>query len=253
MNGLRDELARVGITGKLARRIELELADHARCDPDAQLGSPQLIAERFAELRAPVTRRAVHTGFVALALLALGLAVQSGSRALPNLDGPSGLVVAFAGLGIVLGAQVAFVGGTLALWGVHRGAQLRIVQRRLLYALGAGVLVLAGEALDAAVVDSPLWWYALALPALLVPAAGLARTGLVLREAGAITPAPGAVRVAFSRPAVAMIGGAAVLLVTVGSAFAERSWAEGLTRGALEGVAFAVCFLALGRRLGIRR
>lgn len=254
MKNLREELARVGITGRLARRIELELADHERCDPDAQLGSPQLIAERFAEeLRLPVTRRAVHTGFVALALLALGLALQTSARPVPSLDGAGGLVVAFSGLGIVLGAQVAFVSGTLAVWGAHRGTGLRVVQRRLLLALGAGALVLAGEGVDAAVVRTPLWWYTLAAPALLVPAAGLLRSGAILREAGAITPATDAGRVSFTRPAVAAIGAGAVLLVVVGSAFAEHSWTEGISRGVMESVGFVVCFLALGRRLGIRR
>lgn len=254
MTGLREALARVGITGRLARRIELELEDHARCDPGAQLGSPELIAERFAEeLRLPVTRRAVHTGFVALALLALGLALQTSARPVPSLHGARGLVVALAGLGIVLGAQVAFVAGTLALWGMHRRTQLPVVQRRLLLALGAGGLVLAGEGVDAAVVSTPLWWYAVAAPALLVPAAGLLRSGLALREAGAITPLPEAVPVSFTRPAVAAIGAGAALLVTVGSAFAERSWTEGVNRGVLEAVAFVVCFIALGRRLGIRR
>lgn len=249
MKGLREELARVGITGRLARRIELELEDHARCDPGAQLGSPQLIAERFAEeLRVPVTRRAVHTGFASLALAACGLAALS-MRPPADLPGRAGLAVALAGVAVVLGAQVSFVGGVLALWGMHRGTPLRIVQRRILAALGAGALVLAGEAVDLAAVRSPAWWYALAV----VPAAGLARSGLSLREAAAITPAPAAVRVAFTRRSATAIGVAAVVVVTVGSTVAERSWFEGVTRGAFEAVAFTVCFLAFGRRLGIRR
>jgi len=39
VNGLASELARVGISGRLARRIELELDDHLRCDPAANLGA----------------------------------------------------------------------------------------------------------------------------------------------------------------------------------------------------------------------
>jgi hypothetical protein len=248
VKGLREELARVGITGRLARRIELELDDHARCDPAAQLGSPQLIAERFAEaLRLPRTRRAVHTGFVALALLAVGLVALSGG-ALPSAHATSGLLVSLAGLAIVLGAQVAFVGGVLALWGLHAGTQLTIVQRRILVALAAGALVIAGESADLAVAPSATWWYALAV----LPAIGLARSGVALREATALTPAAGSGRVAFTRSAAVAIGAAATLLVAVGSAFAESSWVEGLTRGVFEAVAFAVCFLVLGRRLGIR-
>jgi hypothetical protein len=248
VKGLREELARVGITGRLARRIELELEDHALCDPAAPLGSPQLIAERFAEeLRLPRTRRAVHSGFLALALVALGLAFLR-PRTLPN-GHASALVVALTGLAIVLGAQVSFVGGSLALWGVHRGTQLRTVQRRILVALGAGALVVAGESLDLAFTHSRPWWYALAV----LPAFGLAYSGSALRNAAALTPAAGRGPVAFTRSAVVAIGAGAAVVVAVGSAFAERSWAEGLTRGVLEAVAFAGCFVLLGRRLGIRR
>jgi hypothetical protein len=250
---LRKELARVGITGRLARRIELELADHMASDPHAELGEPRLIAERFAEeLRLPKTRRAVHAGFGALALTACGLAALAG---LPGakLGAAPGPYDAFAGLGIVLGAQVAFVTGTLALWGVHHGAQLRLVQRRLLVALGAGTLVLAGESVDAAVGHPAVWWYAIALAALLVPAAALARTGFELREAVAVTPAGVAPAASFTRPAVVAIGAAAALAVTVGSAVAEHSWTEGVIRGVFEVVAFTGCFLAFGRSLGIRR
>jgi len=248
MNGLREELARVGITGRLARRIELELDDHARCDPSAHLGSPELIAERFAEeLRLPRTRRAVHSGFAALTVVAAGLAVLS-ADALPAAHATSALFVSLAGLAIVLGAQVAFVAGSLALWGVHRGTHVRAVQRRVLAALVAGALVVAGETTDLALTRSPAWWYALAL----VPAIGLARSAVALREADAITPRAAPVGGGFPRPAVIAIGAAAALLVAVGSAFAEHSWAEGLTRGAFEAIAFAICFLALGRGLGIR-
>ena len=56
---LRAELDRVGIRGALARRIEIELADHRRCDPDAPLGDSRRLAESFArDLRAPLTGRA---------------------------------------------------------------------------------------------------------------------------------------------------------------------------------------------------
>ena len=71
---LRRELARNGIRGGLARRIELELADHLACDPHASLGAPAEIAERFAvELRVVRTRRAAIATFGALALSGLSL------------------------------------------------------------------------------------------------------------------------------------------------------------------------------------
>jgi hypothetical protein len=189
----------------------------------------------------------VHTGFAALALLAAGLAALS-ARVLPSAHA-SNLLVSLAGLAIVLGAQVSFVGGSLALWGAHRGTQLRTVQRRTGVALVAGTLVVLGVSVDLASVHSAPRWYGLAL----LPALGLARSGLALRKASALTPVAEGGGIVFTRTAVIAIGGSAGLLVAVGSAFAERSWVEGLTRGVFEAVAFATCFLVLGRRLGIRR
>jgi hypothetical protein len=52
---------------------------------------------------------------------------------------------------------------------------------------------------------------------------------------------------------VLAIGTGAVCLVAVGSTIAEHSPAEGITRGVFEAVAFAACFVVIGRRLGIRR
>ena len=69
---LQSELDRVGIRGALAQRIEAELVDHQRCDPEAPLGDPRELAERFAaDLRAPLTRRAARHGFAALSLTAV--------------------------------------------------------------------------------------------------------------------------------------------------------------------------------------
>ena len=254
MKGLRAELDRVGIRGRLAARIEAELDDHLACDPDADLGTPRLIAQRFAdELRLPKTRRATHLAVVALALTAAGLVLQTAARSVPDLGGAAGIVVPLAGLAIVLGAQVAFVGGILALWGAHRGTTAAVVQRRSAVALAAGALVVVGEAVDASLVSAPVWWYLLAVPALGLPALALAAAGASLRTVSAFTPGGGTGAVRFARNDVVAVGAAAVVLVVVGSAFAEHSWNEGLTRGAFEAVAFVGCFVALGRGLGIRR
>jgi hypothetical protein len=255
VSDLRRELARVGIRGRLARRIELELADHLACDPDARLGSPRLIAQRFAdELRLPLTRRATRVGFGALAATAAGLAAQS-LHSWPDIATSRGLVVALAGLTVAVAAQIAFVAGVLAVWGLWLGADPALVQRRLLVALAAGAVVVCGEGVDVAVLQPvlPAWWLPLALPATLVPAAGLAGAGVSLRTAAALTPAPAAPARPFTRGAVLSIGAASVALMVVGSAIAEHSWAEGLSRGVAEAVAFAVGFLALGRFLGVRR
>jgi hypothetical protein len=102
MIGLRAELARAGIRGRLARRIVLELEDHLRCNPDANLGAPREIAERFAEeLRVPRTRRSTYAGFAALALAAVLLGVptrgMSAAGGWPDTFGARGLVVSRSG------------------------------------------------------------------------------------------------------------------------------------------------------------
>jgi hypothetical protein len=264
MIGLRAELARVGIRGRLARRIVLELDDHERCDPSANLGGPREIAERFAEeLRLPRTRRAVYAGFAALALTAVLLGVPSrgisAAGGWPDTFGGRGLIVSLAGLTMVLGGQVAFVTGVLALSrALRRPAapeELRLVQRRLGVALAAGGVVLVGQAAQAVALQPliPTWWYALALPAVVVPGLALGGAAHGLRRAVAITPPVDPASRAFPMPLVIAIGVAAVAFIAVGSTFTENSPAEGLTRGVLEAVAFVAGFAVLGRRLGIRR
>jgi len=264
MRDLHAELARVGIRGRLARRIEVELADHLACDPAAQLGQPRVIAERFAEeLRLPTTRRTTFHAFAALALTALSLGVALRSTQItggwPAVSATRGWLVSLGGLAIVFGVQVALVAGSLALWRVLRGTatdgDLRLVQRRVGLALAGGGVVLVGQAVQAAALQplQPRWWILVALSALVVPALTLGGAAYELRGAVSITAAvPPAHRV-FPRPLVLALGAGAVAVVCVGSAFAEHSWNEGLTRGAIEAVAFAGCFAALGRYVGIRR
>jgi len=262
MNDLRTQLARVGIRGRLARRIELELADHARCDPDARLGDARVIAERFAtELRVPRTRRVTYHGFVALALTAASLVVASTgiehARGWPAVGGTRSLVASLGGLTMALAAQVALVAGLLAMWRVLRGPEggdVRIAQRRLGVALAAGAVVVAGHAAQTAALQPflPSSWAAVALPALVVPVLALSACARELRAAAALVSGIPPARRAFPWSLVVATGGGAVLLMTVGSAFAERSWNEGVTRGAFELVAFGGCFAALGRYLGLR-
>lgn len=264
MKGLRSELARAGIHGRLARRIELELEDHLRCNPEANIGTPREIAARFAEeLRVPKTRRSVYIGFGALALTAALLGVHarglSGPAGRADIFGARGFFESVGGLAIALGGQVAFVAGVLALWLVLQRPrdpqELRLAQHRIGVALAAGVVVIIGEATQAVALQPLLtaWWFAFSLAAVSVPVVALAGAARGVRAAAAVTPAVAPVPRPFSRPLVVAICAGVVALMTIGSAFAERSWAEGVTRGVIEGVAFAVCFLALGRRLGIRR
>ncbi len=259
MNGLRAELARVGISGRLSRRIVLELDDHLRCDPDADLGAPREIAERFAEeLRVPRTRRSAYAGFAALALAAVAIVVSARGGG-PAVPGARGWIESLGGLGVILGGQVAFVSGVLALWSATRSAHgvtdLRLVQRRTGVALGAGGFALIAHASQAVAVQPYMstLWLALAIPATLVPGVALGVAARGLHGAVVLTPAVEPARRPFRWSLVIAIGAAAVTVMIVGSAFAERSWVEGLSRGVLESIGFALCFAIFGRRLGIRR
>lgn len=236
MKGLRAELERVGIRGRLADRIVAELDDHLACDPEANLGEPRLIAERFAaELCLPKTRRATYLGFAGLvAAAALLLAVLAGRSG----GGP------VAGIVAILAGQVAFAAGVLALWGARRGTAPALVQRRVLVALLAGVVVLV------AVVVSVAQWIAILA---LVPALLLAASFAELRVAVGITPERIASSRGFAPREAAWLGIAVSAFVLLASARAERSWLEGVERGAAEAVAFVAGYLVLGRRLGIRR
>jgi len=259
VTGLRAELARVGIRGRLARRIVLELEDHLRCDPAADLGAPREIAQRFAEeLSVPRTRRSTYGGFAALAFAAVSIAISSSGGGL-DVFGARGWVVSLGGLGVVFGGQVSFVAGVLALWGALRRprtpAELRLVQRRTGVALAAGGFALAAHGVQTVAVQ-PLMsnlWLALAIPASVVPALALGSAAHGLHSAIALTPRTEPVARPFPYRAVIAIGTAAVTVMVVGSAFAEHSWVEGLSRGVLESIGFALCFAIFGRRLGIRR
>ena len=262
---LRIELGRVGIRGALARRIEAELADHRRCDPDAPLGDPRELAERFAaDLRAPLTRRAARRGFAALSLTALLLiavmSVYSATDQWAHLDlfGARGAVIAAGGLTIVIGAQVAFVAGMLAIVPLVLGrsdqASLLLAQRRLGVALVSASVVIVAE-LTQTVAQRPLlpgWLFALSTIAAVAPLPVLAPAARTLRIARGLTPTvpvPGM----FGAPLLVGVAVAAVAAMALGSAVVEGSVAEGLSRGAIEAIAIAGCFALFARRLGLRR
>ena len=268
---LRRELARNGIRGGLARRIELELADHLACDPHASLGAPAEIAERFAvELRVVRTRRAAIATFGALALSGsllclsvLAIAPAGGTHG----GAPRSLVAPFSGLGMIAFGQIAFVAGLLALVrGLRpRGvADLGLAQRRAVVALFAGGLAsvcLAANALAAP--EMPVWWRALALASGLLPLPALGGALEATRAAAAITPDSGcAAALEGDLPGpfgmhpgavLAALGGVAVSFVVLQGVFGEGSLVEGLVRGAIEATGLIVAVLLLGRVLGLRR
>jgi hypothetical protein len=270
LDDLDRELAANGIARRRARRIRAELADHLACDPEARLGEPGEIAERFAvELRGIETRRAVLTGFGALALagLLLAAAAMAGPRHYPSVGGARATVVGLTGLGILGCAQIAFVAGCLAAWRVLRRdgvADLALAQRRGAVALLAGAGVSAGLLVHGALLrPMPAAWIALTLTAGALPLPGLVLAAARLREAATLTPATGApTSLADDLPAalrgrgaplLAALAALATALVVLQGIVGERSLSEGIVRGAIEAAGLFLGVVLLGRLLGLRR
>jgi hypothetical protein len=257
---LRRELARHGIDPRRARRIVAELEDHRACDPDAELGSPELIASRFAaELRVVETRRATYGGFLALALTAIAIVAAtmaiSAAGGWPTVGGVSEWLIMTSGLVVVVAGQVAFVAGVLAVWLLlSDGDELALVQRRMRVALAAAAAAAAGELVQVISLRShlPVWWFALSVGVTAASAAGLTAAVVVLRRAGGLTRDRSFVTGGVPQWFVLTTGAAVVGVMTVATAHLERSWIEGLIRGGFEAVAFAGGFLALGRFVGLR-
>jgi hypothetical protein len=242
VKGLWDELARVGIRGRLAHRIELELDDHLRCDPSAQLGTPTEIAERFAvELRVVRTRRAAVVTFAALALCAVAVLVAAGRQ-------PVGAANPGAGLAILAFAQIALVAGSLALLRAvlaRTSGDLRLAQRRSAIALAAGAGVCAAVA-----VDSPSTWL---LVCALAPLPVLAVAAASTRRAVAVTGAASATKPELPLSGLLVLGAIAVAGVVAQGALFEHSAFEGFVRGSIEAAGLLAAVVLLGRPLGLRR
>ena len=276
LDDLSRELARRGIRGATRRRILDEVDDHLRSEPDAheRFGSPAAIANEFAaELGSHASRRAAFVGFAALAVAGAVYAAAFVSQAFANAPSetlaPALGAVALAAM--VVAPQVAFVSGALALIRAlrRRGramptAELRILRRRTVVALGAGVVTMGALVLYAYEFAPSLagWWttaaYAsataagLLLLAASVPAARAARfrpelagsPGDVFDDLGFESGDPW--RLACW---VALAVGAAVWLAGI----VQGDPLDGLVRGMFESAACVAGFAGLGRYLGLRR
>lgn len=237
---LRSELARAGIRGSNAERIVAEFEDHLACDPNARLGAPREIAERFAsELRVIRTRRATLGAFGALALSGIVFLVIAGTHGRSGGSPWSALVA-------IACAQIALVAGTLA---VLRGLRarsagdLRVAQRRAVVALVAGVGVALGLAGAGALAG-------------LVALPGLVLAARALRRALAITP-DGEARgleadLPFPRVTLTLLGVSVSGVVLLQGIVGEKSVQEGLIRGGIEAAGLLLGVVLLGRVLALR-
>lgn len=263
------ELAAVGIRGRRRDRILAEFADHLACDPAAQLGDPHELAVQFAdELASTAARRNAAWGFLALTLVAVVLLVpQLLLPSVPDIAGGRSIALAgLATLAMVVGAQVAFAAGFLAVlraWRLRRlsvlpAQEVAILRRRLSAALASGVVTAAGLALYALNFWNavPAWWGGLTLVAAGAAALPLGAVAVTHARAAVLEVStagrPGGLRAdlgSLGRPW--LIGGAAVLAMLVATSVAEDSLVEGLLRAGFEAVAFTACFFGLRRPLAL--
>jgi hypothetical protein len=273
---LSRELERRGIGGATRHRIVEEVDDHLRSEPDAQerFGAPATIADEFAaEFGSHASRRAAFVAFAALAVAGAVYAAAFVAQAFANPPSET-LAPALGTLALavmVVAPQVAFVAGALALVRAvrRRGramptAELTILRRRTLVALGAGVATMGALALYAHEFAPSLagWWTtatyasasaaAMLLVAASVPAARAARfrpelagsAGDVFDDLGFASGEPWRLAAA-----VALAVGAAVWLAGI----VQGDPIDGLVRGIFEAAACLAGFAALGRYLGLRR
>jgi hypothetical protein len=281
---LADDLTARGIRGHDRRRIVAELRDHIDCEPESveRLGDPAELAGIFAdELATARTRRATWHAFAALSTAAAVLAysqvalVRTGGY--PGFDhGLSLLLFLPAILGMLLAPQVALVSGTLAALRALRrrrvirmpAAELGLLERRVRVALAAGLCTVGGVELY--VIDFsarlPAWWLGTVGGLGLASGAALVwATHSLVGARALVSGTPGGAGDVFDDlPAIGFswlrrrswrLGATASLLVAVAmtavEAHAERSLAEGLQRGIVEGLAAAIGFALLGRSIGV--
>ena len=282
LESLSTELARVGIRGRLRRRILLEIGDHLESDPKAALGAPGDLARQFAgELGTARARRAALVAFAALALAAVMLLVSwAGSRATglawPRADPPSKAIADAAFALLAIGSQVALVAGVL---GVVRALRLRgelvvmraeatVIGRRAIVALLAGIATVAGLALIGVEFHrgQPGWWMPVTLAGAGVAAGGLLAAMVIVASALRLRPvSPGEAGDLFAdlgplappilrgRPwwLALTVAAALVVVITVGGVLQSDGY-DGALRGLADGLACLAGFALLGRYLGLR-
>jgi len=280
---LAGELRRVGIRGRLERRILAEIADHLASDPAAALGPPDELARGFAdELGTSRSRRAAFAAFGALTLAGVAytiafVAISVANVRIPLLDARSRPIADVAFATAVGAPQLAFVAGVLAALRAFRrrrdaslpAAEARVLVRRTGTALGAGLATMAAVAvvayeyaphLSAWLQSTSYACAAIGGAALLAAApAAVAATRVHVTASGEPTDVfadlgplvPLQLR---GRPWTFAAAVAAIVCVTITAAgILQSDPFDGAMRGVLDAVAVLAGFAVLGRFLGLRR
>jgi hypothetical protein len=278
-NGLGRELTEVGISGRLRRRILIEVADHLACDPDAVLGDPRTLARQFAdELGSARARTAALASFAALALAgtlfgaAFALSPATAFGAAPAGAPQLGRLATIVA---VLAPQIAFVAGGLAAlrWlrrrrsGVLAAAEATVIVRRAAVGVGAGIATMASLG-TLAISDQhylPGAWMAFAVVASVIGLGALGAAVPSVLAAVAVRPVaagpagdlfddlgrlvPPALQGRPWRLALAAAGVVAVIITLAGVAGSDGL--DGAVRGIGDGLVCLLGFATLGRFLGL--
>lgn len=264
---LERELRASGVPPGRRRRIVAELADHLACDPDARLGEPSEIARQFAnELGTVFARRAAYATFLALAPFGVLFAALFALAAVYTANSASRLT-----LPLVLGVQLAFVGGTLGLlrgWRLRRvlampAAEARVLLRRAVLGLVGGAMAAASLTALASVSGlgeeswmSPLAWSTVGVGW----ASVLVGVGALVRSARLLPLADGpAGDLGFDlglgvdpRKLAVAIASLVALCIALGG-IVQADPIDGLARAFGDGLLCLAGFAVLGRPLGLRR
>lgn len=266
IDDLNRELRGVGISARRRRRIRLELEDHLACDPSADLGDPIALARQFAdELGTAYARRAGFAAFLLLAPFGVLFGALFALAAVRTENPPQALM-----LTLVVGVQLAFVGGTLALvraWRLRRlvaipAAEARVLLCRSGIAVAGAALTVVALSLLASGYYPDFWWspsplvwttVAVGAAAVLLGIAFLVRASRVL-PGGDGRPRDLSFDLGLSvRPwtiALVVAGGIAICIAAAG--VVQSDPLDGLARGLADGSLCLAGFAVLGRPLGLR-
>jgi hypothetical protein len=276
LDRLGRELAAVGIRGRLRDRILAEAADHLAEGEVERFGDPAVLAREFADELA--TARSRRATVAALAALAGAAIVFAAAWLLAPIAGGWGDVFSAewaplgvaAAIGMPIFPQVSFAAGLLALLRVGRrrherrlpAAEIELLLCRTRVALAFGALSLASVAVYAfefrsGLASSYVLTLAPAAAALTIPLAGAA---LLTRRAAAVkSSVPGEAGDVFDDLPVELPRRPWLLLAATAGAAAFAALAaggvtnEGPRNAVAELVLVVIGFLALGKRLGLRR
>jgi hypothetical protein len=262
---LEHELHAAGIPRTRRQRIVAELADHIACDPgsEARLGDPAALASRFAdEVGTVLARRAAFAAFLCLAPLGVLFV------GLFTLVSTADVDVAVT-LALVLGVQLAFVGGSLGVlraWRLRRrpvvaAAEATVLIRRAALGLVGGAITVGGVAglsgsapalawttVGVGVVSLLAGAVVLVGAARLRPVAGGEAAGLELDLGPLVPPVLGDGGWPI---AVAAAGVVALAIALAGAVVGDGI--DGLVRGVGDGALCLTGFALLGRPLALRR